>query len=84
MIIATIGHQEYLLETLQDANALLDILNRAKNIGHVYDRKTYRELYFEQHGTTVKIEVVGADLVSEDEALARSSNKPLEAVEAAA
>lgn len=68
MIIATIGNAKLRLETLKDAEALLDIANRATLVGTSYD-ENYRDYQFIDEGEKrVTIEITeGNKLLSIDE-----------------
>lgn len=68
MIIATIGNAKLQIETLKDAEALLDIANRATLIGTSYD-ENYRDYQYVDEGEKrVTIEITeGNRLLSFDE-----------------
>lgn len=67
MIIATIGHTDYQLDSIKDAETLLNLLGRATII---------RSTYFSDHGNVyyeyfdekkLVIEIISKELVSEEE-----------------
>lgn len=68
MIIATIGNAKLQIETLKDAEALLDIANRATLIVTSYD-ENYRDYQYVDEGEKrVTIEIIeGNRLLSFDE-----------------
>lgn len=68
MIIAKIGGEQYALETLGDANVLLEILSRAKPVDDGYVTKDYDRVYFELDKNSrrreVEIKVVRGELLT--------------------
>ena len=68
MIIATIGNAKLRLETLKDAEAMLDIVSRTTLVGTSYD-ENYRDYQYVDEGEKrVTIEITeGNKLLSIDE-----------------
>lgn len=68
MIIATISNAKLQIETLKDAEALLDIANRATLIGTSYDENFRYYQYVDEGEKRVTIEITeGNRLLSFDE-----------------
>lgn len=71
MIIANIGGEQYALETLADANALLEILSRAKPVDDGYITKDYDRVYFElskaNRRREFEIKVVRGELLTQEQ-----------------
>lgn len=67
MIIATIGSTELVIESLNDANALLDIISRAVRIDERYSSDYTKTFYIKQDGLRVAVRIVGETLCTEDE-----------------
>lgn len=68
MIITTIGNAKLQIETLKDAEALLDIANRATMIGTSYDENYRYYQYVDEGEKRVTIEITeGNRLLSFDE-----------------
>lgn len=91
MIIATIGNAKLQIETLKDAEALLDITNRSTLIGTSYDENYRNYQYVDEGEKRVTIEITeGNRLLSFDEhrkieqRLAEKMRLAKEAAEAAA
>lgn len=84
MIIAQIAGRKFVLESLKDAEALMNILDRSTPVESAYDTTTYVELYYESSREKISITIDNAKIVSQEEAIERSTKKKLQAVEAAA
>lgn len=71
MIIANIGGEQYALETLADANVLLEILSRAKPVDDGYITKDYDRVYFElskaNRRREFEIKVVRGELLTQEQ-----------------
>lgn len=65
MIIADINHEEFVLETLKDAETLLDILARAKPIAHDYSGNNM--YYYPNVRSTIGITIKQAAIVDMEE-----------------
>lgn len=63
MIIATIGHQDYELASIADAETLLKILDRATAVRSEYNGNAER-YYREDHSASIQIEISSRKLVS--------------------
>lgn len=74
MIIATIGNQDFLIDTLSDAEQLLQILHRAQPIDDCYDSE-YRTYYHPDNHTDASINISTRELVTIDEHLRRSEER---------
>ncbi|MES9901100.1 MAG: hypothetical protein ABW168_00290 [Sedimenticola sp.] len=71
MIIATVGNNDYLMDTLDDAEALLRILSRAICIDENYELPHGTQRYHKlSSGSRIKIEIVEGELLEYEEALA--------------
>lgn len=67
MIIATIGHQEYELASMADAEALLNIIHRATPVSETYMTGAPNH-YHKDHGRrSCSVEITNKQLVSDDE-----------------
>lgn len=66
MIVATINSQEFILDNLKDAEALLAIIDRAKPVEHSYG-DNYSTYYYPDHNASVSIEINNGELVTLDE-----------------
>lgn len=71
MIVAHIGSQTYALESLADANTILEILGRAKVVDDGYITKDYDTAYYERsngsRGADVAIKIVRAELLTKEQ-----------------
>jgi hypothetical protein len=71
VIIANIGGEQYALETLADANVLLEILSRAKPVDDGYITKDYDRVYFElskaNRRREFEIKVVRGELLTQEQ-----------------
>ena len=63
MIIANIGHQDYELATIADAEELLKIFERAKAVRREYGAGV-DHYYREDHSVSMSIEISGSKLVT--------------------
>lgn len=63
MIIATIGHTQIKLDTLQDAEALLNIFNRAELIETSFDSKYRDYAYIKEGDKRISIEITEGDRI---------------------
>lgn len=84
MIIATIAGSKFVLESLKDAEALMNIIARSTSVNYTHDATTYDVLYYETSRDKISITIDNAQIVSQEEAIERSTKKKLQAVEAAA
>lgn len=66
MIIATIGSQSFVLESLQDAEQLLKIFGKANPVDDCYD-SDYKGYYYPDHNCDVRIDISSKELVTLDE-----------------
>lgn len=67
MIIATIGHQEYELASMADAEAILNIFNRANPVDRTFrpDRDSY--YVADKNHTSITIEINSRQLVTQEQ-----------------
>lgn len=84
MIVANIANRKFALESLKDAEALMNILERSTPVESTYDATTYADLYYESSRDKISITIDNAKIVSQEEAIERSTKKKLQAVEASA
>lgn len=82
MIVATVGHHQFALHGIADAEKLLNILNNALPVEQTHDAESYESLFYKSHRGNLSIAIVNASLVSAEEAKTRSTKKPLAAVAA--
>lgn len=74
MIIATIGNTKYQLETLKDAETLLDIIHRSTLVEQTCDAEYREYAYIATGQKRVNIEITdGNTILTRDEHLARQA-----------
>lgn len=85
MIIATIGRQKFIVASMQDAENLLHILERAQPVEDEYCTD-YRTYYRPDHQVDIGIEINHRELVTAEEHAERVAKKreQVRAAEAAA
>lgn len=86
MIVATIGRQKFVVASMQDAEALLHILERAQPVDDEYGYgEEFRTYYRPDHQIDIGIEITHRELVSAEEHDRRVAKKRerLRAAEAA-
>lgn len=77
MIIATIGHQDYELANMADAEALLNIMSRALPVSSQYIAKAGGRFWTEDTGDRyLRVEIVSSTRISEEQ-LAALNAEPL-------
>lgn len=80
MIIATIGHTKLKLESLEDADALLNIAARATPVQYLYGTDSCVKYFVYEGGLTIEIDIIyGEKLLGPEEVeaiRAKKSEKP--------
>lgn len=67
MIIASIGHQEYELANLADADAILKILDRAKPIDSKYTPAAGSYYIADNNCRSISIEITSKQIVTQEQ-----------------
>lgn len=83
MIIATIGSNKFILDTIGDAEQLLQILHRAQPVYDCYDAE-YRTYYHPDLHTDAAISISTRELVTLEEHRRRSEEREARAAKKAA
>lgn len=66
MIIATIGNQSFVIESIQDAEQLLKIFGKANPVDDCYDTD-YKSYFYPDNNCDVRIDISSKELVTLDE-----------------
>lgn len=66
MIIATIGSQSFVLESIQDAEQLLKIFGKANPVDDCYDTD-YKSYFYPDNNCDVRIDISSKELVTLEE-----------------
>ena len=74
MIIATIGSQSFILDSIQDAEQLLKIFGKANPVDDCYDRQ-YKSYFFPDNNCDVRIYISSKELVTLEEHARRKTER---------
>lgn len=74
MIIATIGSQSFIIESIQDAEHLLKIFGKATPVDDSYDSE-YKGYFYPDNNCDVRIDISSKELVTLDEHRRRRADR---------
>lgn len=74
MIIATIGSQSFILESVQDAEQLLKIFGKANPVDDCYDTD-YKSYFYPDNNCDVRIDISSKELVTLEEHRRRRADR---------
>ena len=80
MIIAKVGHQQYALKSIQQAESLLSILSEATPIDNTYVGGDYKTVYYkDSNAANIEITVDGqTEIMEKAEAMALKETRSIE------